>query len=289
MKDNNAFNESSKRKLKTTVGPTDRKRANLEAEKGETVLTNLSEGNNIYELKKIGGKKHSKGGTPLDLPAGENPGEGSSFIFSDNKKLMMKDEDELAFFGIKSKKGLAPAAISEKHVDAIAKSKAIILDEYADKISKATAEKNLDNSRFALSALALWQESKKGMKDGASDQFQTFFDKTKTTPEDMFKVAPEQEQALGKEMSAAFGGQLKTFSKGGSTKDLPKYKDGDDIKFKSYTKDTLHNNAVVKPKGESSYQIGDYVDQGDGTYMKVNYLGTKVRENNTKTVSGNVS
>lgn len=276
---------NSNHKLKTTVGPTDRKRANLEAEKGETVLTNLSEGNNIYELKKIGGKKHSKGGTPLNLPAGENPGEGSSFIFSDNKKLMMKNKDELAFFGIKGSKGMTPAEISNKHVDAIAKAKATILDKYADAISKKTAEKNLDNSRFALSALALWQESKKGMKDGASDHFASFFDKTQTSPEDIFNVNPEEQQKLGEQMTAAFGGQMRKYANGGAVYqiiELPKFKDGDDTKYKTYTKDQLPAGVTPKKAG-ASYRVGDYVEQPDGTYRKVTFLDTKVNTTNTKT------
>lgn len=220
----NIFNGSQK-KLKTSLGPTDRKKATLEAEKGETVLTNLSESDNIYELKLIGGKKHSKGGTPLDLPSGDDNGKSASFIFSDNKKLLMKNEDDLKFFGVTSKKGMTPAEISKMHLDAIAKSKAIIKDVYADKIQKTTAEKNLDNSRFALSALALWQESKKGMKDGFSEHFEAFFDKTKTSPEDIFKVDEQQQQAVGEQMQAAFGGMLEKKADGGGKSKLSRLKD----------------------------------------------------------------
>ena len=217
--------DGSKKKLKTTVGPVDRKKAVLEAEKGETVLTNLSENDNIFELKAIGGKKHSSGGTPLDLPTGDDNGKSASFIYSDNKKLLIKDKEELEFFGMESKKGMTPAEISKKHIDAVAKSKAIIKDMYADKIQKASAVKNLDNSRFALSALALWQESKKGMKDGFSEQFEPFFNKTKTTPEDIFKVDEAQQEAVGQQMQAAFGGFLEKKNDGGGKSKLSKLKD----------------------------------------------------------------
>lgn len=306
----NIFNGSQK-KLKTSLGPTDRKKATLEAEKGETVLTNLSESDNIYELKLIGGKKHSKGGTPLDLPSGDDNGKSASFIFSDNKKLLMKNEDDLKFFGVTSKKGMTPAEISKMHLDAIAKSKAIIKDVYADKIQKTTAEKNLDNSRFALSALALWQESKKGMKDGFSEHFEAFFDKTKTSPEDIFKVDEQQQQAVGEQMQAAFGGMFekkaegggklklsRLFQEGGQTNSptnkytvvgLP-HMDlaGNTAKHKVYTKDNLPKDAVIKKADATDFKVGDFVEQPDGTYKKVGYLNTEAKTVNTKTSGKNL-
>ena len=77
-------------KLNKTLGPTNRKKANVEAEKGETVVTNMSRGlNNIYEMYDIGGKKHSEGGTPLLLPTDDgNDTQGTSFIFSDNNRMI---------------------------------------------------------------------------------------------------------------------------------------------------------------------------------------------------------
>jgi hypothetical protein len=68
-----------------TLGAVSRKVANVEAEKGETVVTNMSRGlNNIFEMYSIGGKKHSQGGTPLALPTDNgNETDGTSFIFSE--------------------------------------------------------------------------------------------------------------------------------------------------------------------------------------------------------------
>jgi hypothetical protein len=290
----NILNGSTK-KLKTSLGPVDRKKATLEAEKGETVLTNMSRGlNNIYELKSIAGKKHSKGGTPLDLPNGDDNGKSASFIFSDNKKLLMKNKEELEFFGVESKKGMTPAEISKKHIDAIAKSKAIIKDMYADKIQKKSAEKNLDNSRFALSALALWQESKKGMKDGFSEHFEAFFDKTKTTPDDIFKVDEQQQATVGEQMQAAFGGFLEKKAEGGSSKNrytivgLPKFDEAGTVKYKVYTKDNLPKDAVIKKADATSFKVGDFVEQPDGTYKKVGYLNTQAKTVNTKTSGKNL-
>lgn len=245
-----AIDKTNTRKLKTTVGPTDRKSAKLEAEKGETVLTNLSNTDNIYELKLIGGKKHSAGGTPLNLPTGDNPGEGSSFIFSDNKKLALGKKD-LELFGIKSNKSMTPAELTRQHLDVIAKSKAIIKDKYEDKISKKAAEKNLDNSRFLLSKVALWQESKKGMADGHSDTFNAFFDKTKTSPEDLFSVNEKQEQETTQAMQSAFGGAVKQFAGGGD----PQLQHEDEYRFQ-YAPEYMDNG------GTSRYRLTHFADGG---------------------------
>ena len=67
-----------------TLNASPRAAANLEAEKGETVVTDLDD-NMIPEHYKIGGKKHSQGGTPLNLPA-------KSFIFSDHKSMAIGGE-----------------------------------------------------------------------------------------------------------------------------------------------------------------------------------------------------
>jgi hypothetical protein len=261
--------DGSKKKLKTTVGPVDRKKAVLEAEKGETVLTNLSENDNIFELKAIGGKKHSAGGTPLDLPTGDDDGKSASFIYSDNKKLLIKNKEELEFFGVESKKGMTPAEISKKHIDAVAKSKAIIKDMYADKIQKASAVKNLDNSRFALSALALWQESKKGMKDGFSEQFEPFFNKTKTTPDDIFKVDEAQQEAVGQQMQAAFGGFLEKKADGGGKSKLSKLKERLSVNpfVETYNTDVYNTDGTVR----TGQMLGAELGVNDASGLHADY------------------
>ena len=50
-----------------TLNPVNRDVANLEAEKGEMALTDTS-GDGVFELYNIGGKRHTEGGTPLNLP-----------------------------------------------------------------------------------------------------------------------------------------------------------------------------------------------------------------------------
>ena len=89
-----------------TLQPISRDIANLEAEKGETTLTDLDGDGVLYELYNIGGKRHSAKGTPLNLPP-------QSFVFSDTRAMMFTVK-ELATLGIDSKKKMTPADASKK-------------------------------------------------------------------------------------------------------------------------------------------------------------------------------
>src|SRR5687767_1586123 len=73
--------------VNNTLKPVPRDQANVEAEKGETVLTNMQK-DGMPEHYVIGGKPHSRGGTPLNLP-------NNSFVFSKDKKLKIDDPDIL--------------------------------------------------------------------------------------------------------------------------------------------------------------------------------------------------
>ena len=84
----------------STLQPVPRDEANVEAEKNETVLTDADQ-DGFYELYNIGGKRHSQGGTPLNLPE-------QSFIFSDTRKMKFTKE-ELKELGVSSSKRLTPA------------------------------------------------------------------------------------------------------------------------------------------------------------------------------------
>ena len=90
--------------MHTTQG-VDRKLANVEAEKGETMLTTDGVSNQKV-LVGIGGKPHSEGGTPL------NAAEGSA-IFSHNLKI--NDPLVLKFFNESGKKPKTFAEISKKY------------------------------------------------------------------------------------------------------------------------------------------------------------------------------
>jgi len=138
-----------------TLQPVDRDVANLEAEKNETALTDLDD-DGSFELYNIGGKRHTEGGTPLNLPE-------QSFVFSDTRAMLLSKE-ELAELGIISKKKMTPAAASKKFP--LNEYIEIINDPEADKIAITTAEEMIDKNKIKLSQIAFIQESKKDFSDG---------------------------------------------------------------------------------------------------------------------------
>jgi hypothetical protein len=194
-----------KQNINTSLKPEDRKKANVEVEKGEVVFTKQDPTNNIFELYNAAGKKHSSGGTPLNLPVGDDKGKGSSFIYSD--KLKVKDKEVLDFFGFETKKKLTIADIVRPLVGVVNNSKAILLDKNADKISKISAERNLENARFKLDAAKLYQESLKGMED--APEAQSFFDKTGLEPDKVFGLSQQDQEQAHEAIQKALGGLIR--------------------------------------------------------------------------------
>ena len=136
------------------LGGVPRDKANLEAEKGETVLTDL-DNDGAHELYTIGGKRHSEGGTPLSLPP-------QSFIFSDTAKMKFSS-DELAELGLDSKKKQTPAWASKRFkLNKFIKN---MDSEHSDKISDETSELMLDKNKLQLSKIAFMAEAKKDFLD----------------------------------------------------------------------------------------------------------------------------
>jgi hypothetical protein len=149
---------SSESEVKNTMGPVPREEANIEVELGEVVVGDTNQ-DGFLELFTFTGKPHSKGGTPVNIPPG-------SFIFSNTKKLFIKDETLLKeLFGLPPRKGgYAPAEIAKKYQ----------INEYVEKLrnadsdalTKRTAQTVLDKNLEKLGELALVQESMKGFPDG---------------------------------------------------------------------------------------------------------------------------
>lgn len=140
------------------LGPVSRDKANIEAEKGETILTPMGDDAWTHTLPKtyiIGGKKHSKGGTPLDVPEG-------SFIFSDHLKERNEKIHEMLGKAAR-KSGYTYAELSKPYMlnDDIR----VLLDPDSDKITRETAEMNIKNKTDKLGLIALLQESAKGFSD----------------------------------------------------------------------------------------------------------------------------
>ena len=99
------YMEDKESKVKSTLGPIPRELANLEAERGETALTDLNQ-DGTFELYNIGGNRHSSGGTPLNLPE-------QSFIYSDTRAMKL-DRKDLKELGVNDKKKMTPADVSKK-------------------------------------------------------------------------------------------------------------------------------------------------------------------------------
>lgn len=144
-------------KVNKTLKPVDREDANMEAERGEIVITD-SMVSGLPEAFKVGGERHSQGGTPLDLSA-------NSFIFSRDKSLRIKNPEILETFGKKAKKvGYAPAEIAKQYD--INEYRKTLADPDSDKLQRDTAELMIQNYNSKIGKLSLVQESMKGFPDG---------------------------------------------------------------------------------------------------------------------------
>lgn len=141
--------------VRNTLQSVPRNMANLEAEKGETAVVNID---GFPAHFNIGGKRHSQGGTPLNLP-------DDSFIFSDTAKMKIKDPEILKQFGMSLKSGgYTPADIAKKYQ--INKFRKMLADPETDDLQRSTAEMMIANYNEKLAKLALAQESKKGFPQG---------------------------------------------------------------------------------------------------------------------------
>lgn len=145
--------DSKQDTVSSTIGAVPRSMANIEAEGGETVYGDL-DGDGGLEHMKITGPRHSNGGVPLNVPEG-------SFIFSDTRKMKIKDPEILKLFGKSYKKGgYTPAAIAKQYD--INKYKAIMEDPNASDLDKGTAQLMVKNYQGMLGLLSVVQE---GIKD----------------------------------------------------------------------------------------------------------------------------
>ena len=149
------FNNTDDQSVRYSLSSVPREDANLEAEGGETVLTDLN-GNNQFGLYDIKGPRHSSGGVPMFLPE-------QSFVFSDTNSMKF-DKSEMAEFGIESRKKMTPAKISKKYP--LNQFYGEINSQYADDISTKSAELMLSKNMYNLSKLAFGQELKKDFEEG---------------------------------------------------------------------------------------------------------------------------
>ena len=171
---NDIYNQGNN--VRRTLKPTSRTQADLEAEKGETIITILGYDVNT-EFYTIGGKPHSQGGTPVSIP-------DDSFIFSKDKKMKITDKDILELFSMHDKKsGYTPAEISKKFD--MNKYIAILNNKLATPLEKETAKLMIKKNNESLGKLAVVQESMKGFNEGIPAVAQTFMGKYNITPEEL--------------------------------------------------------------------------------------------------------
>ena len=183
--------------VRDTLQPVAREGANLEAEKGETALVNID---GIPAHFKIGGQRHSKGGTPLNLP-------DNSFIFSDTAKMKIKDPIVLAQFGMVPKKaGYTPAEIAKKYdINTFRK---ILADPNSEDIERKTAEAMISNYNMKLAKLALVQESTKGFPQGIPAVAMPYVMANDIKPEELFETQGQEEQPDADMGVARYGGNM---------------------------------------------------------------------------------
>ena len=165
-----------------------RNEANLEAEKGETAFGDIN-GDGFPEHMLLGGKRHSAGGTPLNLPDG-------TFIFSDTASMKIKDPEILAKFG-KKKGSYTPAELAKPYD--LNKYRKILEDPNSDKVDKKSAELMIKNINLKLGALALAQESKKGFPQGIPEVARPYMEQMGIKEEDLIPQKPQPEAQVNQQ------------------------------------------------------------------------------------------
>jgi hypothetical protein len=168
-------------KVKDTLQPVAREGANIEAEKGETAF--FLDVNGLPAHYKIGGKRHTKGGTPLNVPE-------DTFIFSDTRSLIIKDPDILAQFG--ETKPKTPAEIAKKYD--LNSYRKVLADRDTDALHRKTAEQMIQNYTLSLGKLALIQESMKGFPQGIPTISQPYMVVNNINPEDILPMSNASEE-----------------------------------------------------------------------------------------------
>jgi hypothetical protein len=214
--------------FKNYVSPVPREEANIEAEKGETMITPLGDQGLTKTIPKtyiIKGKKHSKGGTPLNVP-------DDTFLFSDF--LKNKNEEVHKMFGKPYKKsGYTYAELSMPYMlnDDLDR----LVNPHSDRLTVETSEKNIQNKIDKLSLLSVLQESEKGFKNQNGD-----FDLPKI-------VMPFVEKS-GIDLASVADPFLKNVS---PIQETPKFKTGG--AFNSYEEGGSFNGSVFYDEESGSY------------------------------------
>jgi hypothetical protein len=241
--------------VKNTMGAVPIEEANIEVEGGETVVGDVNRDGFLEHMTFVG-KRHSNGGMPVNIPEG-------SFIFSDTKKLKIKDKEILKeVFGMGGKAGgYTPAEIAKRYQ--INQYIQDLKNPDADAITKRSATQMLANNMEKLGMLALVQESMKGFPDGVPAIADSV----------MAGLQPEGEA----EMSDAKYGGVKKLQEGGFN-----------LKYTPQTTIYINNVPFTYQKHEDAdfWGTGDIVTfkSEDGRYYKTNSKDLKKRIDSGKPV-----
>lgn len=260
----NTTDQKSDIQVNKTLKPVDKEDANIEAEKGETIVADMNH-DGVTEHYVVGGERHSKGGTPLNVP-------DNAFVFSDTAKSRIKDENILKMFGMGGRKGgYTPAEIAKKYD--INKYQQMLADPDTDDIQRKTAESMIANYNLKLAKLALVQESKKGFPTGIPTVAMPYMEQSQTNPQDFFSTESQQDQPFGND-SYQYGGNVHTMNKlfGMKWGGVPKYQDAGQVQTKKVP--NIPKDTKIKNMGDPSLQVGDYVYVG-GVPKKVTSLPPK--------------
>jgi len=283
--------EDNKIKKHRTMQGSPREKANVEAEKGETILTS-DEISNQKKVFHIEGEKHSNGGEPLDAQDG-------SAIFSDHLKL--EDPNLLKVFGFTGNKSKTFAELSKKH-DPTKQQEELKKDEFADEITKRSLEKTIDDKLFKQSFAFLLQQvhqEKEGEQQEHSRHFEPALKRFGLSYEDLFNketLAQEKQSEPANEdiaqQQAKKGAETKIDII--SFKPLPKRDGGGTPSFTEKDKKEMleEGNRVLNEMGFDTYKDYDsFIKSGlpviqENFKLKpgltVNYF---LNEENTKTRS----
>lgn len=176
----NYENKPSNNNVSTTLSPVERDEATIEAERGETIIGDL-DNDGMVEHAIVGGKRHSQGGTPLNVPDG-------SFVFSDTPSMRIKNKNLLKdVFNMNSPKaGVTPAKVAKRYE--INKYKDMLNDPMVDPLDQKTSQLMIDNNMKKLGQLALLQEGMKGFPNGIPEiALPLFANDQQATPPQMKK------------------------------------------------------------------------------------------------------
>lgn len=155
---------SYKEEINDKIHPVDREKANAEIEQGEITFSPQT-----GILHKATGKKHSKGGTPVNLDEG-------SFIFSDFSKTSLNKKDikqmEFKTGGTYKPKSNTPAKVLNREIDIKHHNHLINITQNPkkhDDITKISSEMMIAKNLEKIGQVAFKQEQKKQFPNGQPD------------------------------------------------------------------------------------------------------------------------